>query len=514
MSIPSEPNARMDHPNSHLSATNKQGCLENSARFNTVDPSESEPSDPIEMLQAHFQAQKHGFSNEPNPTIETRVSRLERLYDCVYRYQSQIVDAINSDFGNRTESETLVAEISPLLESIQYHIKNLPKWLSRSNRRIPFYLAPAKAYVQYQPLGVIGIIAPWNYPVYLSLGPLITALAAGNRAMLKLSELCPKTGETVSSIIDDNFSPDLIKVELGAVNIAQAFSRLPFDHLFFTGSTATGKKVMAEAAKNLTPVTLELGGKSPVIVGSDADMASAAKSIAFGKCFNAGQTCIAPDYVLCPKDQIEPFIRLFNEQTRAMYPSFLDNPDFTSIINDQHYQRLLAVKADAIEKGARVIESSTPTMPMSTRKLAPTIITNINQEMLIAQEEIFGPLLGLIPYNHISEAIQYIVSHPRPLALYYFGHNDSEIQSVAEQTHCGGIAINDTLTHVAVDDLPFGGVGASGMGQYHGKEGFLNFSKAKSFLHKGRFNSTQLIYPPWNRLPHKLLFKYIIKPRR
>lgn len=465
-------------------------------------------------LEANLEIQQAAFLKEPNPSLSQRITRLQTLYDCIYRYQSQIVDAVNSDFGNRPESETLLTEISPLLESIQYHLKKLPKWLSKSNRHVPFYLSPAKAYVEYQPLGVIGIIAPWNYPVYLSLGPLVTALAAGNRAMIKLSEYCPKTSEALKSIIDDNFPTDLVKIETGGADIGQAFSRLPFDHLIFTGSTAIGKKVMAEAAKNLTPVTLELGGKSPVVIGPDAEISLAVKSIAFGKCINAGQTCVAPDYILCPSEQIEAFIQLFNEQVNSMYPSLLDNPDFTTIINEKQYQRLLNIKADALQKGARIVDTEQPKAPNKQRKLAPTIITDITNDMLIAQEEVFGPLLGLIPYNELPDAIRYINARPRPLALYYFGHSEQDINTITSQTHSGGVAINETLSHVAVDDLPFGGIGSSGIGQYHGKEGFLTFSKAKSILRKGRFNSTQLIYPPWNRLPQKLLFKYIIKPRR
>src|SRR5699024_5668610 len=398
------------------------------------------------------------------------------------------------------------------LEGIKYYRKRIRKWMRPERRALGLMGAFGSASVLHQPLGVVGIIVPWNYPLYLAIGPLIAALAAGNRVMIKMSEFTPKTGLMLKEILGKIFPEDHVAVVNGEVDVAAAFSALPFDHLLFTGSTAVGKHIMRAAAENLTPVTLELGGKSPVIIGEDYPMKDAVERISFGKCFNAGQTCVSPDYLLCPEHRIDEFVQEFTAQVGAMYPTIVDNPDVTSIINQRQYDRLQQNLADAEAKGANIIAINPAGESFAdTRKMPYTLVLNATDEMRIAQEEIFGPILLVYGYQQLEDAVAYINARPRPLALYYFDWSNARADYVVTHTHSGGVCINDTMSHVAIDDLPFGGVGDSGMGEYHGYEGFLTFTKPNAVFRKGRLNGTAMLLPPFNTKLHRLVYKFMLK---
>ena len=461
-----------------------------------------------ERLQPLFERQRSAFQANPSPRAEDRLQWLEALHDVLTSSQQALIDAISQDFGNRSADETRLAEIMPSLHGIRYAKRRLRTWMKPSRRRVGMAFQPASAQVVYQPLGVVGIIVPWNYPLYLAIGPLIGALAAGNRVMLKMSESTPATGLLLKSLLAQIFPEDQVAVVLGEAEVGMAFSRLPFDHLLFTGSTSVGRHVMRAAAENLTPVTLELGGKSPAIVSANVPLADAAERIAFGKTLNAGQTCVAPDYVLVPRQRIDGFVEAYRQAVRQFYPQLADNPDYTSIINQRQHLRLQNYLDDAQAKGARVL-------PLfdhgQERRMPHCLLLDVTDEMLVMQDEIFGPLLPIVPYDDIEQALSYVNARPRPLALYYFGYDKAEQRRVLRHTHSGGVCLNDTLLHVAQDDLPFGGVGPSGMGHYHGHEGFLTFSKAKGVFIKQRFNAARLIYPPYGKTLQKLIYKLFVR---
>ncbi|MFK3798400.1 coniferyl aldehyde dehydrogenase [Pseudomonas sp. NPDC088444] len=455
-----------------------------------------------------FDLQRRAFAANPMPVAAQRLQWLDSLRQLLSDERQALIDAISADFSHRSADETLLAELMPSLHNIHYARRHLKKWMRPSRRRVGMAFQPASAKVMYQPLGVVGVIVPWNYPLYLAIGPMVGALAAGNRVMLKLSESTPATGELLKRLFARAFPEDLVAVVLGEADTGVAFSRLPFDHLLFTGATSIGRHVMRAAAENLTPVTLELGGKSPAIVAHDVPMKDAAERIAFGKTLNAGQTCVAPDYVLVPKDRVDEFVEAYKKAVTGFYPTLADNPDYTAIINPRHVARLNNYLADATSKGARVISL----YPQSQgRRLPFSLLLDVGDDMLVMQDEIFGPLLPVVPYERIEQAFDYINQRPRPLALYYFGYNKAEQKRVLEQTHSGGACLNDTLLHVAQDDLPFGGVGPSGMGQYHGHEGFLTFSKAKGVFIKQRFNAARLIYPPYGKAIQKLIHRLFVR---
>jgi len=396
----------------------------------------------------------------------------------------------------------------PSILSIRHACAHVKKWMKPERRSVGIAFQPASARVFYQPLGVIGVIVPWNYPLMLAIGPLVGALSAGNRVMLKMSEFTPATGELLKKLLAQIFPEDLVAIVLGEAEVGKAFSRLPFDHLLFTGSTEIGKQVMRAAADNLTPLTLELGGKSPAIISGSIPIEEAARRIAFGKSLNSGQTCIAPDYVLVPKAQQEDFVRAYQQAIANFYPNMEGNPDYSSIINERQLLRLQDVLAEAQNKGAKVIHLFDKT---SDRRLTHALILNANDSMRLMQEEIFGPLLPIVPYEQLDEAIAYINERPRPLALYYFGYDKPGQQKVLSQTHSGGVGLNECLLHIVQDDMPFGGIGPSGMGHYHGREGFLTFSKAKAVFSRGRFNATRFIYPPYGKPLQKLIYKLFIR---
>ncbi|MEC8428299.1 MAG: coniferyl aldehyde dehydrogenase, partial [Pseudomonadota bacterium] len=432
-------------------------------------------------LHSQLAAQKSCFLKTPMPSAGHRIDALNKLKSAIIDYSDRIVDSVSRDFGNRSESETLMAEIFPLLEAIEYSKKKLKKWMKPSRRKAPMLIAPATVEVQYQPLGVVGIVVPWNFPVFLGLSPLVSALASGNRAMIKTSEFAPRTAELVKELIESVFSADEVAVFTGEVDVSVEFTKLPFDHLVFTGATSVGRMVMRAASENLTPVTLELGGKSPVIIHDSFPIEVAAERIAFGKGLNAGQVCVSPDYILCPRHKVSAFAKAFADAVAKHYPTLRENSDYTSIISERQKARLQSYLDDAEAKGAKLLAINPENESFDdTRKMPVTLVLDTNEAMLIEQEEIFGPLLPVKAYDSIDEALDYVTERPRPLALYYFDWDRDRADEILRRTHSGGVCINDTMNHVAVDDAPFGGIGPSGMGHYHGKEGFLNFSKAKT----------------------------------
>lgn len=467
----------------------------------------------IQKMNQIFQEQQKAFRTNPMPSLKERVANLKKVRKMLMDNQDEFIKSIAQDFSSRSPFETKLAEIMTVVHTIDYTIKNLKKWMAIDKKKISPLFQPASGYVQYQPLGVIGIISPWNYTISLSMGPLVAALAAGNRAMIKMSEFTPVTSALVEELISATFPQDLVAVVNGDAEVATEFSSVPWNHLLFTGSTAVGRHVMRAASQNLTPVTLELGGKSPTIISKDVDMDEAIQPIVFGKAFNAGQTCIAPDYILCPEERVEHFVERFQHYFASMYPTLKHNDDFTSVINDRQYQRLQSWVEDAKAKGATVIECNhaDEDMRSGTRKMPIHLVLNATEEMTVMQEEIFGPILPIIAVKSIDDALNFVNDRPSPLALYYFGQDKAEQQHVLDQVRAGGVCINDALSHFAQDDLHFGGVGESGMGSYHGEQGFLTFSHAKSVFSKPLFNSTKYAYPPYGGAIHKLIFGIFLR---
>jgi coniferyl-aldehyde dehydrogenase len=462
------------------------------------------------LLQA-FEAHKAAASREPFPSYEARRANLERLRRAVLDRRDEIADAVIADYGSRSRHETVLAEVLGVTETIGYCLKHLRRWMRPQSRHIELHWLPGSGTIVPQPLGVIGIIAPWNYPVNLCLAPAVYALAAGNRVMLKPSELTPRTADVIHDLIDALFPSDLISVHRGGVEVGIAFSKVPFDHLLYTGSTSVGRHILRAAADNLTPVTLELGGKSPVIIHEAHSIKHAAERICNAKLFNAGQTCIAPDYVLVHPSQLDAFVSCFQEEAAKKYATLANNPDYTSIINAQHKSRLEAYLADASEKGAEItdVNPAGESFEEAGNKLMPRLVRNVSDDMVIMQDEIFGPLLPVVPVDSLDDAIAYVNARPRPLALYYFDFNASRQKSVIERTHAGGMSVNDCLWHYAQDDLPFGGIGPSGMGAYHGKEGFETFSHHKSVFTQGRLSGTWLMSPPYGRFLERFMSLFL-----
>ncbi|WP_281646985.1 coniferyl aldehyde dehydrogenase [Parendozoicomonas sp. Alg238-R29] len=464
-----------------------------------------------DSLRPLLEKQQKAYRANPMPSKADRIRNLQKLKKVMLDNQGAIIKAISDDFAGRSPEETQLAELMPIAQDINYTCKKLGKWMKPSKRHVGQHLQPAKAVVHYQPLGVVGIMVPWNYPVQLAVLPMIGALAAGNRVMVKMSEFTPSTADLFAKLMKDNFPEDLICVVNGDAGVAADFSKLPFDHLLFTGSTQVGRIVMRAAAENLTPVTLELGGKSPAIVADDVDLEEAAERICFGKSFNAGQTCVAPDYILCPRNKQEAFIEAYRKVFNRMYPKLSNNSDYTSIVNDRQYQRLNKLVDDARESGAGIHIIGEENIDDGSRRMPLHIITDAREDLAVMQDEIFGPVMPVVPYDSMDEALSYINDRPRPLALYLFSHNSQCQSKVMEGTHSGGACINETLLHVAVDDMPFGGIGPSGMGHYHGHEGFLTFTKAKGTLVKGKFNAAKFMYPPYGGLLGKIVFKLFVR---
>ena len=438
-------------------------------------------------------AQRAATARDGAPSVDARRRDLFTLKRMLVDNATAIAEAVSADFGHRSRHETLLGDLFPTVAGIEHLHAHVARWARPDRRSVAWYFRPARARVEYQPLGVVGIIAPWNYPLFLAFPPMAAAMAAGNRVMLKPSEFNPATSALIESLLADRFPVEQVAVATGGAEVGAAFSRLPFDHLFFTGSTAVGRKVMQAASENLVPVTLELGGKSPAIVERGFPVERAAHSIATGKLFNAGQTCIAPDYALLPEDEVDRYVPAIVAAIRALYPTIAGNPDYTSIINDGHFNRLAGLVDDARARGARVIQVGEGI----GRVMPPTLITGVTDEMKVMQEEIFGPVLPIVGYRELGDAIRYVSAHPRPLALYLFGEDGPGRRAVLAGTTSGGVTINDTLLHVAQENLPFGGVGPSGMGAYHGVEGFRTFSHAKSVFSQSRFSAISLLRPPY-----------------
>ncbi len=458
--------------------------------------------DPAAMLAA----QREAFLQAGAPPLEARLADLDKLRAAVKAEADRIAAVICEDFGNRSRHESLLADVWPVLAAIRHTRAHLASWMKPRRVAVPMELRPGRARIQYQPVGVVGVISPWNYPFQLAVMPLMAALAAGNRVMLKPSELTPRTSEYLAEFLSKLFPPEQVATVLGGPEVGASFARLPFDHLFYTGSTAVGRLVMQAAAENLTPVTLELGGKSPCILGEDAVLPKAVESIVAGKLLNAGQTCIAPDYVLLPQARREEFIDLVGKAVKKFYPALKANPDYTSIINANHYWRLLRHLDEAREKGARVIELNPAGEPLALeRKLAPTLVVEPADDLSIMRDEIFGPVLPIKSYGTIEEAIEFVNRRPRPLALYYFGADAARRDEVLQKTISGGVSVNDTLMHILVEDMPFGGVGASGIGAYHGEIGFQTFSHRKSVFLQSRFNAAGLLRPPFGWVSRMML---------
>ena len=461
----------------------------------------------IDRMHRTLAAQRAAFANHPYPTLAERKEKLRALKGALRRYQDQIVVAVDADFGGRSPAETkLVEAIGPILEA-NHALSSLRRWMKTRRRHTEVLFLSNSARVEYQPKGVVGIITPWNFPLYLALGPLIAALAAGNRAMIKMSEFTPRTTGLLAKILGEIFPEDEVAVFGGELEESQAFSRLPFDHIIFTGSPAVGRHVMKAASDHLVPVTLELGGKSPALIAPGADLADAAKRIAHGKAFSSGQVCIAPDYALVPRAMVTAFADAVADAFRRMYPQVQGNADYTAVVTERHAQRIRDLVADAQSKGGRVVAAGSDG---PGRRIALKIVTEVRDDMGVAKEEIFGPILPIVPYDSIDDAVAYITARPRPLALYAFGLGGAELEGIKRRTHAGGMSVNDWGWHAFNHDLPFGGVGNSGMGSYHGEEGFHELSHAKAVYRRHRFFPVGLFYPPYGNLVQRLVMKFYL----
>ncbi len=450
-------------------------------------------------LRDLFNVQHAASRQHIDVPLQVRRHRLLRIKALIDDHGTALAQAVQTDFGVRSLQLTEIADLFVLRSLLSHTLKALPKWMKPQKVSTPIYLQPASAYLQRQPLGVVGVVSPWNYPVQLALGPVITALAAGNRVMLKPSELTPVTSALMAELLGKAFAPDEVCVVLGGSELAAEFSSLPFDHLFFTGSTSVGRIVAKAAAVNLTPTTLELGGKSPCIIDVSCDLNAAAIKIAHGKLLNAGQTCIAPDYVLLPKGQEAAFAHAFAQAVAKLFPTIAGNPDYAAIISDRHHARLQAMLAAAEQGGARLQLINTGGEATEQRQMSPVLAFDVPEDAQLMQEEIFGPILPVLAYDALGDAIDYINARPRPLALYWFGSDSAARDKVLAQTVSGGVTVNDTLMHIAHENLPFGGVGESGWGSYHGEAGFLRLSMQKPVLVQSKWARGDLFYPPYGQ---------------
>ncbi|WP_269716333.1 coniferyl aldehyde dehydrogenase [Caulobacter sp. NIBR2454] len=456
-------------------------------------------------MTAILARQKAAHLRDGAPSAQLRAERIERCIALLVDHRRDIEDAANQDFGARSRDATAFTDIAASIGALKHAKANVAKWMRPEKRKTTpaiLGLFGAKAEIHFQPKGVVGVISPWNFPVNLTFAPLAGVLAAGNRAMIKPSEHTPATSALMAQMFGSVFSEEEVAVITGGPQIGEAFTHLPFDHILFTGATSIGRHVMRAAAENLVPVTLELGGKSPVILGRSADMATAAARVMNGKTLNAGQICLAPDYVLAPRDRLDAFVDEATKSVARMFPTIRDNPDYTALVSQRHYDRMQGYLDDARAKGARVVEINPAGETLSQqehRKIAPTLIIDPTDDMKVMQEEIFGPLLPVKTYDRIDEAVDYINAHDRPLGLYYFGADAAEQDTVLSETTAGGVTINDVIFHVAQENLPFGGVGPAGMGSYHGVDGFREFSHRKSIFTqiKKDIGPLKMLRPPY-----------------
>lgn len=457
-------------------------------------------------MQQVYESQYQAYLNQPFMPIDVRQSTIVAIKKWLQSNTDRIAHAIAQDFGHRSHDETKLLEVYSSIQAANYALKNLKRWMKPRKRHVAWQLLPAKACLIPQPLGVVGIIVPWNYPLFLAVSPLIAALAAGNRVMLKMSEFTPKLGELMVTMMHEcHITPSHISIINGDVDVAKEFTEIPFKHLLFTGATHVGKLVMQAASKNLTPVTLELGGKSPSIISKRVDRKLLSRLL-MAKAYNAGQTCVAPDYLMIPHGMEDDIQQLLQQALNKHYPNYPDTDDYTCIVNDRHYERLTHLLDDAKAKGAQAV--SLADKDGDGRKMPLTLVFNVTDDMAIMQHEIFGPLLPVISYSDFDEVIERIKLQDNPLALYYFGEDKEEIERLKHETMSGSLVLNDAMMHVAIDDLPFGGVGASGMGCYHGVEGFNLFSHLKPVMTQSKLSQLSVIYPPYGKLS-KLFLKYL-----
>lgn len=468
-------------------------------------------------MQGLLDEQRRSFLEQGPPSAEVRIQRLDRLIASVIEHETRIIDACAADFGHRSRDTSRWTDVAAIIEGAKFCKKHLRGWMKPEKRSpaFPLGLLGAKAEIRYQPLGVVGIVSPWNFPAYLAFSPLAGVLAAGNRALIKPSEVAPATAEVISDIVRKAFDESEVAVVTGGAEIGAAFTALPFDHLVFTGGTAIARHVMRAAADHLVPVTLELGGKCPVIVGKGADMQDVAMKVMNGKCMNAGQICLAPDYVMVPAERQKELVDALRGALATMYDGLRDNPDYTSVVNERHRKRIQGYLEDARQKGAELVELNPKNESFEgqqANKMPPTLVLGATEDMTIMKEEIFGPAMPVKTYESVDEAIDYVNSHGRPLALYYFGHDEAERERVLARTTSGGVTVNDVMMHVIQEDLPFGGVGPSGMGAYHAEEGFRTFSHAKSVFTQTKVGFLgKMLRPPYGEQFRKLVAG-MIKP--
>lgn len=457
-------------------------------------------------LTALVEAQRAAFAQNP-PGYAERLAALRRLERAVIARQDDIASAISRDFGGRAAEETRALEIFPLLNEIRYACRHLKRWMAPRPADVQWQFWPAKARTVYRPVGVVGVLSAWNYPLFLSLAPVTGALAAGNHVLLKPSELAPATADLMASIVSELYSPGYVNVITGGADVAAGFVRLPLDHILFTGSSRVGKRVMKAASDSLVPVTLELGGKSPAIVQSAYPIDRAAERILTGKLYNAGQTCVAPDYVLLPHGRRDEFVSAARKAVARMYPTLVDNRDYTRIINAHHYGRLAHLVDDARRRGAEVVEvkSARDACNATNRVFPPTILTNVREDMAIMEEEIFGPVLPVVEYRSLDEAMAYVNARPHPLALYYFDEDRKRVNGVLGRVAAGGVTVNDCMLHVGQPALPFGGIGGSGFGRYHGFDGFQTFSHKQAVYFQARRSPVSLLRPPYGATARRIL---------
>ena len=457
-------------------------------------------------MQATLAAMRAAFMAELPVQADVRKDRLRRAIALVKDNADALCDALSEDFGHRSRDQSLVTDIAGSVAPLNHALKHLDAWSKPDRRKVqfPLGLLGARAWVEYQPKGVVGVIAPWNFPVNLVMGPLAGIFAAGNRAMVKTSEYTPRTAAVLAEACGRYFAADELAFFDGGPEAGKAFAALPFDHLIFTGATGIGKHILHAAADNLTPVTLELGGKSPVILGKGADVAQATERVALGKMLNAGQICLAPDYLLVPAADEPKVVEGLKVAAGAMYPTLLGNPDYTSVVHDRHFERLTGWVEDARAKGATV-EVVNPAGEdfgaTNARKMPLHIVRDVTDDMTVMQEEIFGPILPVAKYAGIDDAIAQVNRRDRPLGLYYFGPDAAERRRVLDRTISGGVTLDDVVFHVSMEDLPFGGIGPSGMGSYHGVDGFRTFSHARAVFRQSRLDVAKLagLKPPYGR---------------
>lgn len=479
--------------------------------MSTAELRPSDNSGAEARMRTVLDRQRQAHLKEGPPSTEKRIEWIDRAINLLVANKEAIADALREDFGNRSVHATLLTDVSGSIAPLKFARENLKRWMRPEKRKVSpaiLGLLGARARVEYQPKGVVGIISPWNFPVNLTFTPLAGVFAAGNRAMIKPSEFTPRTSALMERMFRSAFDETEVALFAGGPEVGSAFARLPFDHLLFTGATSIAYHVMRAAAENLVPTTLELGGKSPVIVGRGADIELTAKRVMMGKTLNAGQICLAPDYMLVPKGDARAFVGAAETAVSKMFPTLKDNPDYTSVINQRHYDRLRSYLEDAKAKGAELIEINPAREDFSQQpfhKIPPTLVLNPTDDMQIMKDEIFGPLLPVKTYDAVDEAIDYVNAHARPLGLYYFGNDTTEQERVLERTTSGGVTVNDVVMHVSMEDLPFGGVGPSGMGAYHGIDGFRTFSHAKAVFQQAGRDLTAMMRPPYGAGITKML---------